>query len=292
MPIAAPFPAAEVFRMSEPFAHLAIERTGAVATLCLDRPDKLNALNRALWHSIPEAVATLDRDPGVRAIVLTGKGKAFCAGIDLLDHAPGLARGGSLSGIEGSAVAKRRQLYDDIRAYQRTASCFAGTNKPVIAAVHGACLGGGVDLITACDIRLAAADAVFSVRETRIAMVADIGSLQRLPRVIGDGHAREWIFTGADYDAERAREIGLVNAVLPDREAVLARAMELARAIAANSPLAVQGAKHVLGFASRREVDGQLDYVALWNAAFLHSEDLGEAMQAFMEKRPPQFKGQ
>jgi enoyl-CoA hydratase len=278
--------------MSEPFAHLAIERRGTVATLCIDRPDKLNALHRALWHSIPEAVAALDRDAGVRAIVLTGRGKAFCAGIDLVDHAPGLAGGGSLTGIDGSAVAKRRQLYDDIRAYQRTCSCLADTNKPVIAAVHGACLGAGVDLITACDIRLAAADAVFSVRETRIAMVADVGSLQRLPRVIGDGHAREWIFTGADYDAQRAREVGLVNAVLPDREAVLARAMELAQAIAANSPLAVQGAKQVLGFASRREVDEQLDYVALWNAAFLHSDDLGEAMRAFMERRPPKFTGQ
>jgi enoyl-CoA hydratase len=168
----------------------------------------------------------------------------------------------------------------------------ADTNKPVIAAVHGACLGAGVDLITACDIRLASADAVFSVRETRIAMVADIGSLQRLPRVIGDGHAREWIFTGADYDARRALEVQLLNAVLPDREALLARARELARTIAANSPLAVQGAKQVLGFGTRREVDANLDYVALWNAAFLHSEDLGEAMQAFTERRGPSFKGQ
>lgn len=278
--------------MSEPFAHLAIERDDGVATLCLDRADKLNALHRALWHSIPEAVATLDRDPGVRVIILTGKGKAFCAGIDLVDHAPGLGSGGSLSGVEGSPVAMRRQLYDDIRAYQRTASCLADTNKPVIAAVHGACLGAGVDLVTACDIRLAAADAVFSVRETRIAMVADVGSLQRLPRVIGDGHAREWIFTGADYDARRALEVQLVNAVLPDRESLMARARELAHAIAGNSPLAVQGAKHVLGYAARREVDANLDYVALWNAAFLHSEDLGEALQAFMERRPPSFRGQ
>ena len=209
--------------MSEPFTHLAIERDGSVATLCLDRPDKLNALNRALWHSIPEAVATLDRDADVRVIVLTGQGKAFCAGIDLVDHAPGLGAGGSLSGVAGSPVAVRRQLYDDIRAYQRTVSCLADINKPVIAAVHGACLGAGVDLITACDIRFASADAVFSVRETRIAMVADVGSLQRLPRLIGDGHAREWIFTGADYDAQRAREVQLINAVLPDRDALLAR---------------------------------------------------------------------
>ncbi len=278
--------------MPEPFANLAIERDGDVATLFLDRPEKLNALHRALWHSIPEAVAALDADPEVRVIVLAGKGKAFCAGIDLMDHAQGLGGGGSLTGGAGSAVAKRRQLYDDIRAYQDTCSCFANTNKPVIAAVHGACIGAGMDLITACDIRLASVEATFSVRETRIAMVADVGSLQRLPRVIGDGAAREWIFTGGDYSAQRARDVQLLNDVLPDQTALMARARELAATIAANSPLAVQGSKHVLGYASRREVDANLDYVAVWNAAFLHSEDLGEAMQAFMQRRPPVFRGQ
>ena len=278
--------------MAETFAHIAVERTGAIATLFLDRPEKLNALHRPLWHSIPAAVAALDADPDVRVIILAGRGKAFCAGIDLMDHAPGLA-GGSLTGVgDGSAVAKRRQLYDDIRAYQRTCSSLADTNKPVIAAVHGACIGAGMDLITACDIRLASAEATFSVRETRIAMVADVGSLQRLPRVIGDGAAREWIFTGGDYTAQQAREVQLLNDVLPEPAALMARAQEMAAAIAANSPLAVQGSKHVLGFASRREVDSQLDYVAVWNAAFLHSDDLGEAMQAFMQRRPPNFRGQ
>jgi enoyl-CoA hydratase len=278
--------------MADTFTNLTIERDGGVATLFLDRPEKLNALHRPLWHSIPAAVAALDADPDVRVIVLAGKGKAFCAGIDLMDHAQGLGSGGSLSGGEGSPVAKRRQLYDDIRAYQHTCSSFAETNKPVIAAVHGACIGAGMDLITACDIRIASAEAAFSVRETRIAMVADVGSLQRLPRVIGDGAAREWIFTGGDYTAQQARDVRLLNDVLTDPAAVLARARELATAIAANSPLAVQGSKQVLGFASRREVDSQLDYVALWNAAFLHSDDLGEAMQAFMQRRAPQFRGQ
>ena len=220
--------------MSATFTHLAIERDGAIATLHLDRPDKLNALDRGLWYAIPDAVAELDRDPDVRVIILAGRGKAFCAGIDLMDHAAALASGGSLTAMEGSAVAKRRQLYDDIRAYQRTATCFAETNKPVIAAVHGLCLGAGIDLITACDIRLASADASFSVRETRIGMVADVGSLQRLPRVIGDGHAREWIFTGGDYGAQRALEVQLLNEVLPDRDALMARANALAATIAAN----------------------------------------------------------
>ncbi|MFO1393747.1 MAG: crotonase/enoyl-CoA hydratase family protein [Steroidobacteraceae bacterium] len=273
------------------FANLTIERTGHVATLWLDRPDKLNALHRPLWSSIPAAVAALDADADVRAIVLAGRGKAFCAGIDLHDHAPGMAGGGSLSGNGDSAVTKRLALFEDIRRYQDTCSSFANTNKPVVAAVHGACLGAGMDLITACDIRVASADAVFSVRETRIAMVADVGTLQRLPRVIGDGPARELVFTGRDIDAAQALAIGLVNEVLPDADAVRARALELALEIAANSPLAVQGSKEVLSHARRRDVAAELDYVALWNAAFLHSDDLTEAVTAFMHRRAPAFKG-
>jgi len=274
------------------FEHLSIERQGAVATLWLDRPEKLNALHRPLWEAIPAAVAGLDQDPGVRVIVLAGRGKAFCAGIDLVDHAPSLAGGGSISGRGESAVGKRRALYDDVRRYQQTASCFALTDKPVIAAVHGRCIGAGMDLITACDIRLASSDATFSVRETKVAMVADVGTLQRLPRVIGDGPARELVFTGRDIDAARAHAIGLVNAVLPDHETLRANARELAEEIAANSPLAVQGSKRVLGFASRREIDAALDYVAVWNSAFLHSDDLTEAVTAFMQRRTPQYRGQ
>jgi len=273
------------------YENLSIERDGGVATLWLDRPEKLNALNRALWSAIPAAVEELDNDPEVRVIVLAGRGKAFCAGIDLVDHAPAMAGGGSLSGRGDSAVGRRRALLDDVGRYQHTCSSFANAAKPVVAAVHGPCIGAGMDLITACDIRLASADATFSVRETRIAMVADVGSLQRLPRVVGDGHARELIFTGRDIDAARALAIGLVNEVLPDAAAVQARATALAQEIAANSPLAVQGSKQVLNQAVRRDVQAGLDYVALWNAAFLHSDDLTEAMTAFMQRRKPEFKG-
>jgi enoyl-CoA hydratase len=272
-------------------SHLATERDGSVAWLWLDRPDKLNALHRPLWAEIPQAVAALDADPDVRVLVLAGRGRAFCAGIDLADHGASMVAGGSLSGRGESPVGQRRELYEDIRRYQRTASCFADTNKPVIAAVHGTCLGAGIDLITACDLRLASADASFSVRETRIAMVADVGTLQRLPRVVGDAHARDLILTGRDIDAQRAYAIGLIGEVLPDAAALYTRVQALAREIAALSPLAVQGAKQVLGQALRREVEQGLDYVALWNAAFLASDDLGEAMRAFMERRPPAFRG-
>jgi len=272
--------------------HLEIERAGdGVSVLWLDRPEKLNALHRPLWDDIPAAVAELDADEATRVIVLAGRGKGFCAGIDLVDHAPALAGGGSLSGRGDSPVGRRRALYADIQRYQRTASCFEDTDKPVIAAVHGACLGAGVDLITACDIRMASADATFSVRETRIALVADVGVLQRLPRIVGEGAARDLVLTGRDIDAARAERIGLVSEVLPDAGSLFTRVRELAAAIAAHSPLATQGAKHVLNAAHRGATRESLDYVALWNSAFLHSDDLEEAVRAFMERRPPRFRG-
>ena len=174
---------------------------------------------------------------------------------------------------------------------QRSVSSVAECPKPVIAAIHGYCIGGGVDLASACDIRVASADAVFSVRETKVAIVADLGSLQRLPRIIGKGHVAELALTGKDISAARAKEIGLVNDVHRDADATLSAAYRLAAEIAANSPLAVQGTKAVLAACEDRSVADGLDYVATWNAGFLPSDDLVEAMTAFMEKRPPQFIG-
>ncbi len=271
--------------------NLEVESADGVSFLWLNRPEKLNALHRPLWDHIPAAVAELDADEATRVIVLAGRGKAFCSGIDLVDHAPALAGGGSISGRGDSPVSRRRALYEDIQRYQRTASCFERTSKPVIAAVHGACLGAGMDLITACDIRIASIDAVFSVRETRVAMVADVGVLQRLPRIVGEGVARDLILTARDVDAGRALQVGLLTEVLPDPQALFARARELATGIASHSPLAVQGAKHVLNASTRAANREGLDYVALWNSAFLHSDDLEEAVRAFAERRKPRFTG-
>ena len=164
--------------------------------------------------------------------------------------------------------------------------------KPVIAAVHGYCLGAGVDLITACDIRLAAEDAVFSIRETKMALVADVGTVQRLPRLIGAGHVAELLFTGKDIDAPRAKEIGLVNDVYPDHDTTVMAAQTLAAEIAANSPLVVQGAKRVLAAEADMTLENALDHIALYNSAFIESHDIVEAMNAFFEKRPPEFTGE
>jgi enoyl-CoA hydratase len=188
-------------------------------------------------------------------------------------------------------AARARSARAEILRLQASVTAVADCEVPVIAAVQGYCIGGGVDLIAACDIRLASADAIFSVREAKVAIVADLGSLQRLPSIIGAGHVAELAFTGKDIDAERARAIGLVNDVATDAEGLMKAAYELAREIAANSPIAVQGTKAVLAANEGRTVAEGLDYVATWNAGMLASDDLVEAMTAFMERRPARFTG-
>lgn len=264
------------------------ERDGHVATLWLANPAKRNAMGTAFWEDLPAVMAELGDDPEVRAIVIAARGPVFTAGLDLAEMGPSLAgEGGASSG----GAAARQAMWRAIRRLQASITAVADCAKPVIAAIHGPCIGGGVDLVTACDIRLASRDAYFSVRETRIAIVADVGTLQRLPGIVGRGLAYELALTGDDVPADRAREIGLVNAVYPDAERTIAAARDLAARIAANSPLAVQGTKRVLRYCEGKSVADGLEFVATWNAAFLASDDLREAMAAFFEKRPPRYTG-
>jgi len=264
-----------------------VERQGHVATLWLANPAKRNAMGAAFWQELPAIMTELGTNADVRAVVIAARGPVFTAGLDLTEM--GSSLGGDTDATSGAA--RRRTLWTTIQRLQGSITAVADCPKPVIAAVHGACIGGGVDLITACDVRLAARDAYFSVRETRIAIVADVGTLQRLPGIVGRGMAAELALTGDDVPAERAREIGLVNAVHVDAEATLAAAHDMAGRIAANSPLAVQGTKQVLRYCEGKSVADGLQYVATWNAAFLGSDDLGEAMTAFFEKRVPRFTG-
>ena len=259
-----------------------IEKHGQTATLWLNRPEKRNAMGPDFWNELPQAMGELDGDASVRAVVIAGRGRDFTVGLDLK------SMGGTLFESEPRG---RFALLDEVDRLQRSISSVAGCRKPVIAAVHGYCLGGGIDLITACDMRYASRDAVFSIRETKIAIVADVGTLQRLPAIIGKGHVAELAFTGEDVSAERAEAIHLVNRVFPDGEATLASARDLAERIAANSPLAVMGTKQVLEYCEGKSVEDGLKYVATWNAAFLNSDDLREAMAAFVEKRKPNFTG-
>jgi enoyl-CoA hydratase len=272
---------------------LTIEHRDAVATVWLDRPEARNAMGQDLWRDLPIAMQAVGLDSGVRAVVVAAKGPHFSVGLDLkamggqLTEGSGAGEGGS----PPSTAVRAGRARADILRFQAAITAVAQCPKPVIAAVHGYCIGGGVDLIAACDIRLASADAIFSVREAKVAIVADLGSLQRLPSIIGAGHVAELAFTGKDIDAERARGIGLVNDVAPDAEGLMKAAYELADEIAGNSPIAVQGTKAVLAANEGRTVAEGLDYVATWNAGMLASDDLVEAMTAFLERRPPKFTG-
>ena len=278
-----------------------------VATLWLDRPETRNALGAAFFDELPAAMTELSDDRAVRAIVVAARGPSFSVGLDVKELGAFLATdAGQVGGESGErasaertggqgeplspaarAVATRRS----VRRLQAAITAVADCPKPVVAAVHGHCIGGGMDLATACDIRLASSDAIFSVRETRMALVADLGVLQRLPRIVGAGHLAELAFTGKDIDARRAKEIGLVNEVYPDRDALLHAATSLEQEIAALSPLAVQGTKSVLAANDGLTLAQALEYVATWNAGMLASEDLAEAVHAFLDKRPPRFTG-
>jgi len=269
---------------------LSLEVNGHVGTLWLDRESARNAMGSALWRGLPMAAAEIASNPSIRVVVLAAKGPHFTVGLDLKELGGSLVSGGDESA--SSKASANASMYKMIREMQQSVTAIADLDVPVIAAIHGYCIGGGVDLITACDIRLCSSDAIFSVREAKMAIVADLGTLQRLPRIIGSGHVAELALSGKDIDAARALAIGLVNSVHGmSAEDVLAAAYELAHDIASNSPLAVQGTKAVLRANDGRTIDEGLDFVARWNTAYLQSNDLREALTAFLERRSPQFKG-
>ena len=265
---------------------LFVETRDHVAEVVLRTPGKGNAMGPDFWRELPETFAALDADASVRAIVLRADGAHFTYGLDL----PAMM--GDLGpAVAGGLADARTRLHELVLRLQDSVTAITRCRKPVIAAIHGVCIGGGVDVITACDVRVAARDARFSVREVRVAMVADLGTLQRLSRVVGEGHARELAMTGRDIDAARALRIGLVNDVFDSHEETWNAARAIAREIAENPPLVVQGVKQVMNERVRAADETGLRYVAAWNSAFLPSADLGEALAAFMEKRKPNYRG-
>ncbi len=260
-----------------------------VAVVSLVGPGRGNMMGRSFWAELPQVFAALDADDSVRAVVLTGAGVNFSTGLDVQE-----VLGKWLEKLGPGAYAQaeaRTELLGVIGDFQDGVTAVAKCSKPVIAAVSGWCIGGGVDLISAADVRLASADAKFSIREARLAIVADVGSLQRLRGIVGEGHLRELALTAKDITAERAERIGLVNDVHPDQRSLADAALAMAGEMAALSPLAVAGTKAVLNEEREERIARGLRHVALWNASFLHSEDLLEAVRAMGEHRPGVFKG-
>jgi enoyl-CoA hydratase len=263
-------------------SNFKVETDGHIGWLTLNRPEKRNTMGLAFFEEISDLFDDFDCDPNVRVVLIKGEGKSFSAGTDLEEAAKLLG--------QGSADGRER-MRNNITALQRAFTKIERCRKPVIAAIHSHCIGGAVDMICACDIRLATTDAVFSIRETRMGIIADVGTLQRLPHIIGQGWFRELAFTGRDFTAREALQTGLVTRICDDRPMLYEEAKQLAAQIAACPPLTVQGTKEVINYSRDNGVEAGLQYVAQKNAAALPSEDLMEAVAAFMEKRKPIFKG-
>jgi len=261
-------------------------REGNVGVISLNRPEKRNAMNLALWNSLDEAIGMAEQDGETRVVLVRGEGKSFCAGLDLGPENQ------VISGMGGDPSASQKvELFNQVRKIQDIHTRLERLTKPTIAVIHLHCLGAGLELVLCCDIRLCSEDAIFALPEATLAIITDLGGLQRLPKVVGRGHAREIAFRGHRFDAERARTINLVNDVCPDKETLDTRAMEMAEEIAGNPPLAVQGAKEVFVFDEDATLNQSLEYNMARSSMILPSEDMFEAVSAYMEKRKGRFKG-
>lgn len=276
--------------MADSYSTIRIDRRGHVAEVVLATPERLNAMSIKFFREIRQVFQEIDSDREIRVAIVRAEGRMFTAGLDLKEAAQGVLAGPK-PGEARSAATRNFDMYRTIKDLQGCFSAIADCRKPVIAAVHGKCIGGGVDLITACDVRVCSADASFSIYETKIAIVADVGTLQRITAIVGKGMAREMALTGRFIDAGRAHQCGLVNEVHSDHDSLLAGARAMADEIAANSPLAVQGVKTVLAYSDEHSIAEGLEYVAQWNSSFVQSNDVTEAVNAFVEKRRPEFRG-
>jgi enoyl-CoA hydratase len=260
------------------FETLDLALDGAVAEVFLNRGDKANSMNAPMWRELQDCFEWLDSEPSVRVVILAAHGKHFCAGIDLA----------MLASVQGEATEPSRRaetLRRNILRMQDNLSAVEKCRKPVLAAIHNTCIGGGIDLVTCADMRYASADAWFSVREVDIGMTADVGTLQRLPKLIPYAVACELAYTGRNMDALEAQQVGLVNRVFGDREKLLAEVRGIAATIASKSPLAVRGSKEMLLYSRDHSVQEGLNYIATWNAGMLSEQDLREGITAQAQKR-------
>ncbi len=270
--------------MSHSCFELELEENVAHLRMC--RPESLNSMNRAFWSELPEIVGQLDDEGRARVLVISAAGRHFSAGLDFEILSSSMtAEDGAVGGV-GRGRAGLREM---ILHLQESLSCLERARMPVIAAVQGGCVGGGVDLITACDMRYCTDDAFFCIQEVNIGITADVGTLQRLPKIIPPGMVRELAYTGRRLPAARAREIGLVNEVYPTQEAMLESVMEVAREIAGHSPLVVWGSKEMLNYARDHSVEEALDYIATWQAGMFDPQEVVEIFRAKQEQRKPVF---
>ena len=257
-----------------------------IAQVAFNRPEKANSLHTPAWEEMQAIFEHLDENEEVRVIVLSGEGKHFCAGIDLTT----LMEVQAFQAVQCEG-RKREALRKFIFKLQNTITAIEKCRKPVLAAIHKGCIGGGVDIVSACDMRYCTEDAYFTIKEIDLGLVADIGTLQRLPTIIQPGIMAEMAYTGRKVYGPEAEKIGLVNRTYPDKTAMMESVLALANMIAEKSPLCIRGTKEMLLYKRDNTVDNALNYMVAWNASMLLSDDLMEAFQANMQKRKAEFKG-
>jgi enoyl-CoA hydratase len=262
-----------------PFFQLEKNTENKIATLYFNRPEKLNAMNWPFWRDLPTVIKEIEGDREISVTIIAGRGKSFSVGLDVMDlfaqHAEALS---------GSTTEAREKLYKIILKMQDGFRAIANGNKIYIAAIHNHCIGAGLDIAVACDLRLATVDTIFSLRETKIAIVADMGSLNRLPAIIGQGNTRYMAYTGKDIKAEQALDMGLINEIYDNHDILMEGAYKLATEIAANSVGAIQGTKKILNYMESHSPEEGLDYVATWNASFLNIKEIEKVMTAALKK--------
>jgi len=269
--------------MSKPFD---VEVNNSIAHIRFNRPEKRNSMNEDFWNLFPKEVEGLDDSGEIRALIISSTGPHFSSGIDLNMFKDDVVEEQS----ENELGRSRGYFIQQLKYLQNVANCLEAARFPVIAAIQGGCIGGGIDLVTAADIRLCTKDAFFIIEEINVGLAADIGTLQRLPKIIPAGIAREWAMMGEKVSADRAKEVGLVSSLHDNQEGMLESAFEIAEKLVSKTPLAMWVTKEVLNYSRDHSVKEGLDNVNLWNAATLHKEDVMTTMMSKMQKKKPEYK--
>lgn len=258
-----------------------VEEHPKVALIYFNRPEKINAMNKTFWDEIQVLLQEYENRKDIKVIVWAGKGKGFCAGLDLMDF---------FTHYQSILFSQdKKPLEELIKTLQKPFLFIANSKKIHLAAVHGACVGGGLDFITACDLRFGSQDAFFSLRETKMAIVADLGSLNRLPHIIGHNHTAFMAFTGNDFSAQKVFSWGLISEIFENQELLIQNTLQIAQTIAENSSITLEGVKKMLNYQWNKTPSDGLEYVAQWNSHHLINPDFQEMIASLMEKRKPNF---
>lgn len=265
-----------------------------IAHIVLSRPEKLNSMNPAFWDELPQIVADIDDNARARVIVISSTGPHFTAGLDLDSFMASDSESADADNAANTPDPKRHRIkgerfYQNVKRMQKTFNCLEDSRVPVLIAIQGGCIGGGVDFATACDMRYASAEAFFTIYEINIGMTADVGTFPRLVKLIPEGIVKELAYTGRRMSAQEAKDVGLVNHVYETQADMLAGVMEIAKEIASKAPLAIYGCKRMINYSRDHNTADGLDYISIWNASMLQSEEMVEAISAKAEKRDGDF---